>query len=113
MLELLARVSAELAAREIPHALIGAGALAVHGVSRSRRNGWRRHPNLADQLLLPMALAGQACPRGPHAPSDRNVRIPKSACTIHDRSARASATSSACQKPIPYVPITTASQMKT
>lgn len=35
MLELVAQVSTELAARGIPHALIGAGALAVHGISRS------------------------------------------------------------------------------
>lgn len=35
MLDLLVQVSVELAARGIPHAMIGAGALAVHGVSRS------------------------------------------------------------------------------
>jgi hypothetical protein len=35
MLGLLARVSAELAARSIPHALVGAAAMAVHGISRS------------------------------------------------------------------------------
>lgn len=35
MLGLLAEVSRGLAARGVPHALIGAGALAVHGVSRS------------------------------------------------------------------------------
>jgi hypothetical protein len=35
MLELLAQVSATLAASGIPHALIGAGALAVHGISRA------------------------------------------------------------------------------
>jgi hypothetical protein len=35
MLGLLARVSAELTARSIPHALVGAAAMAVHGVSRS------------------------------------------------------------------------------
>ncbi|MBI5069507.1 MAG: hypothetical protein HZB56_14830 [Deltaproteobacteria bacterium] len=35
MLDLLAAVSAHLAARGVAHALVGAGALAVHGVSRS------------------------------------------------------------------------------
>jgi hypothetical protein len=35
MLDLLARVSEALTARGVPHALIGASALAVHGVSRS------------------------------------------------------------------------------
>ncbi len=35
MLDLVVQVSAELAARGIPHAMIGAGALAVHGISRS------------------------------------------------------------------------------
>lgn len=35
MLELLAQVSATLTASRIPHALIGAGALAVHGISRA------------------------------------------------------------------------------
>jgi len=35
VLELLTAVSAHLAARGVAHALVGAGALAVHGVSRS------------------------------------------------------------------------------
>jgi len=35
MLDLLVQVSAELASRGIAHAMIGAGALAVHGISRS------------------------------------------------------------------------------
>ncbi len=35
MLDLLAQVSAELASRGISHALVGAGALAVHGIARS------------------------------------------------------------------------------
>jgi len=35
VLELLAAVSAHLASRGVAHALVGAGALAVHGVSRS------------------------------------------------------------------------------
>jgi hypothetical protein len=35
MLDLLGEVSRALSARDIPHGLIGAGALAVHGVSRS------------------------------------------------------------------------------
>jgi hypothetical protein len=35
MLDLLVQVSAELAARGIAHAMIGAGALAVHGIVRS------------------------------------------------------------------------------
>lgn len=35
MLDLLAQVSAALAAAGVPHALVGAGALAVHGISRS------------------------------------------------------------------------------
>jgi hypothetical protein len=35
MLELLAQVSTELARRGIAHAMIGAGALAVHGIARS------------------------------------------------------------------------------
>jgi len=35
MLALLGEVSAHLSARAVPHALIGAAALAVHGVSRS------------------------------------------------------------------------------
>lgn len=35
MLRLLSEVALELATRGVPHALIGAGALAVHGVSRS------------------------------------------------------------------------------
>lgn len=35
MLDLLVQVSAELTARGISHALVGAGALAVHGISRS------------------------------------------------------------------------------
>lgn len=35
MLDLAGQVSASLAARGVPHAMIGAGALAVHGISRS------------------------------------------------------------------------------
>jgi len=35
MLDLVVQVSAELASRGIAHAMIGAGALAVHGISRS------------------------------------------------------------------------------
>lgn len=35
MLDLLAQAAAALAARAIPHALIGAGALTVHGISRA------------------------------------------------------------------------------
>jgi len=35
VLDLLAEVSAHLAARGVAHALVGAGALAIHGVSRS------------------------------------------------------------------------------
>lgn len=35
MLDLVGQVSSELSARGIPHAMIGAGAMAVHGISRS------------------------------------------------------------------------------